>query len=334
LISNLATLDPVIMLAVGVLLLALIIVSVGLLNSLYGPRARLERRLVSVGGASVSAGSKGNQKTQPGMRRRDIEAKLKAAEQMKQRQRGYKLREQLIQAGLKTSPKRFMVYSLASGALFTLIVLPFGLPPYTMLLTLLVGGLGVPRFVLHQMVKRRLKKFTDLFANAIDLIVRGVKTGMTVSECLGIVGKEMPDPIGIEFRTVTESVQMGITLEDSLNRMVARVPTNEVRFFAIVLISQQTSGGNLAETLAKLSSILRDRKKMRDKIRALSSEAKASAAIIGCMPPAVAGILSFVAPDYVSLLVTTDAGNWCIVAGCGIMTTGVLVMRRMINFEI
>ncbi len=333
-ISNLATLDPVIMLAVGVLLLALIIVSVGLLNSLYGPRARLERRLVSVGGAPVSTGTKGNQKTQQGMRRRDIEAKLKAAEQMKQRQRGYKLREKLIQAGLKTSPKRYMVYSAVSGALLTLVVLPFGLPPYTMLLTLLVGGLGVPRFVLHQMVKRRLKKFTDLFANAIDLIVRGVKTGMTVSECLSIVGKEMPDPIGMEFRAVTESAQMGVTLEDSLNRMVARVPTNEVRFFAIVLISQQTTGGNLAETLAKLSGILRDRKKMRDKIRALSSEAKSSAAIIGCMPPAVAGVLSFIAPDYVSLLVTTSAGNWCIFAGFIIMTTGVLVMRKMINFEI
>jgi tight adherence protein B len=334
LIENLRTLDPVIMLAVGALLLGLIVVSVGLLNSLYGPRARLERRLVAVGGATMSSRDKGGAKTQSGMRRKDIEAKLKAAEQMKQRRRGYKLREQLIQAGLKTSPKRFAVYSVISAVLFTLIILPFGLPLYTIALTLLVGGLGIPHFVLRKMVNRRLKKFTDLFANALDLITRGVKTGMTVSECLGIVGKEMPDPIGMEFRAVTESLQMGITLEEALNRMVARVPTNEVRFFAIVLISQQTTGGNLAETLAKLSSILRDRKKMRDKIRALSSEAKSSAAIIGCMPPAVAGILSFIAPEYISLLVTTDAGNWCIVAGFGIMTTGILIMRRMINFEI
>jgi tight adherence protein B len=322
------------MLAVGVLLLGLIIVSVGLLNSLYGPRARLERRLVSVGGpTSMSSRDKGP-KTQSGMRRKDIEAKLKAAEQMKQRQRGYKLREQLIQAGLKTTPKRFAIYSAGSAALFTLFILPFGLPPYTVLLTLLVGGLGIPRFVLYKLVQHRLKKFTDNFANAIDLIVRGVKTGMTVSECLSIVGKEMPDPIGIEFRTVTESIQMGITLEESLNRMVARVPTNEVRFFAIVLISQQTTGGNLAETLAKLSGILRDRKKMRDKIRALSSEAKSSAAIIGCMPFAVAGVLSFTAPSYVGILVTSDPGNWCIVVGGMFMTVGILVMRRMINFEI
>lgn len=332
--ETLATLNPVIMLAVGVLLLALVIVSVGLLNSMYGPRARLERRLAAVGGGPMVTLREKGPKTQSGMRRKDIEAKLKVAEQMKRRQRGYKLREQLIQAGLKTSPKRFAVYSAASAALVTLIVLPFGLPSYTILLTLLVGGLGVPRFVLHKLVQRRLKLFTDLFANAIDLIVRGVKTGMTVSECLSIVGKEMPDPIGIEFRTVTESIQMGITLEESLNRMVARVPTNEVRFFAIVLISQQTTGGNLAETLAKLSGILRDRKKMRDKIRALSSEAKSSAAIIGCMPFAVAGVLSFTAPNYVGILVTTDPGNWCIVVGGMFMTVGILVMRRMINFEI
>ena len=334
-IEKLVNLDPTIMAAIGVLVLALIIVSFGLLNSLYGPRARFERRLTNVSGGPISrGGEKGGAKVQSGMRRKDIEAKLKAAEQIKRQQRGYKLQEKLIQAGLKTSPKKFWMYSIASGALFSVIVYAASGIIYTVPAALLVGLFGIPRFILANMVNRRLKKFTGNFANAIDLIVRGVKTGMTVSECLSIVGKEMPDPIGIEFRSVTESLQMGITLEDGLNRMVARVPTTETRFFAIVLITQQTTGGNLAETLAKLSGILRDRKKMRDKIRALSSEAKSSAAIIGCMPFAVAGVLTFTAPDYVSLLVTTNAGNWCLVAGACIMTTGILVMRKMINFEI
>jgi tight adherence protein B len=157
---------------------------------------------------------------------------------------------------------------------------------------------------------------------------------MTVAECLSIVGKEMPDPIGMEFRAITESIQMGMTLEDCLNRMVVRVPSNEARFFAIVLITQQTTGGNLAETLAKLSGILRDRKKMRDKIKALSSEAKSSAAIIGCMPFGVGGVLTFTAPDYISLLYTTNAGNWCVAIGVVTMTMGILVIRKMINFEI
>ncbi|MGH6933686.1 MAG: type II secretion system F family protein, partial [Dongiaceae bacterium] len=205
---------------------------------------------------------------------------------------------------------------------------------YTIVPAVIVGGLGIPHYTLRYLVNRRLKKFTSNFANAIDLIVRGVKTGMTVGECLSVVGREMPDPIGLEFRTITEGVQMGITLEDNLNRMVARVPSTEARFFTIVLITQQTTGGNLAETLAKLSAILRDRKKMRDKIKALSSEAKSSAAIIGFMPFAVAGVLGFTAPDYVGILFTTDVGNWCLVAGALTMTTGILVMRRMINFEI
>jgi tight adherence protein B len=334
LIEKLAGLDPMIMGAVGVLVLALIIVSFGLLNSMYGPRARLERRLTNVGGTTMIRGEKGAKGAQPGMRRKDIEAKLKAAEQISQRQRGYKLQEKLIQAGLKTSPKRYWVYSGIGAVLLTLILFASTRQWFAIPAGLLVGGLGLPRFVLRYKVNRRLKAFTANFAGAIDLIVRGVKTGMTVGECLSIVGREVPDPIGVEFRTVTEGIQMGLTLEDCLNRMVARVPTNEARFFAIVLITQQTTGGNLAETLAKLSGILRDRKKMRDKIKALSSEAKSSAAIIGCMPFAVAGVLSFTAPNYVSILFTTDPGNWCLVAGACIMTVGILVMRKMINFEI
>jgi tight adherence protein B len=321
--------------AVGVLLLALIVVSAGLMNSLYGPRARLERRLNSVGGGSGGGRDKGGAvKSQAGMRRKDIEAKLKAAEQIKRQQRGYKLQEKLVQAGLKTTTKQFWIYSVISGAVFTLIAYSATGIVYTIPAGLLVGMFGIPRFVLRYLVNKRLKAFTANFANAIDLIVRGVKTGMTVAECLSIVGKEMPDPIGIEFRHITESIQMGLTLEECLNRLVQRVPTTETRFFAIVLITQQTTGGNLAETLAKLSGILRDRKKMRDKIKALSSEAKSSAGIIGAMPFAVAGVLSFTAPDYVSLLITTDAGNWCIVIGACSFGIGIAVMRKMINFEI
>jgi tight adherence protein B len=320
--------------AVLVLLLAVVIVGIGLVNSLYGPRARLERRLKNVGEGAVVVSKGGKGGAQTGMKRKDIEAKLKAAEQIKGRQRGYKLREKLIQAGLKTSPKRFYMWSLLSGVLSVIVILPFGLPVYVPMLAFAVGLLGLPRFILSNMVKRRIKKFTASFAEAIDLIVRGVRTGMTVSECLGIVGREMPDPIGAEFRTITEGLAIGLTLEDVMERFCSRVPSNEARFFSIVLVTQQTTGGNLAETLAKLAGILRDRKKMRDKIRALSSEAKSSAGIIGSLPFAVGGILSFIAPDYIAILFTTNAGNWLVFAGFCVMSMGVLVMRKMINFEI
>jgi tight adherence protein B len=331
--ERLANLDPMILAAVMVLLLAVIIVGIGLVNSLYGPRARLERRLKNVGEGAVVV-SKGGKGAQTGMKRKDIEAKLKAAEQIKGRQRGYKLREKLIQAGLKTSPKRFYMWSLASGVIFAIVILPFGLPPYVPLLAFVVGVLGIPRFVLNHMVKRRIKKFTANFAEAIDLIVRGVRTGMTVSECLGIVGREMPDPIGAEFRAITEGLAIGLTLDDVMERFCGRVPSNEARFFSIVLVTQQTTGGNLAETLAKLAGILRDRKRMRDKIRALSSEAKSSAGIIGSLPFAVGGILTFIAPEYIAILFTTNAGNWLVFAGFCVMSVGVMVMRKMINFEI
>lgn len=332
-IERVLSLDPMILGAVLVLVLALVIVGFGLINSLYGPRARLERRLSHVGPVG-ERGGKGGGKSQQGMRRKDIEAKLKAAEQMKAKQRGYKLREQLIQAGLKISPKQYFIYSFFCALLTAVVVLPFGLPLYVPGLAFVVGGVGLPRFILSVLVKRRIKKFTASFAEAIDLIVRGVRTGMTVAECLGIVGREMPDPIGVEFRAITEGLQMGLTLEECMNRFTARVPSNETRFFSIVLVTQQTTGGNLAETLAKLAGILRDRKRMRDKIKALSSEAKSSAGIIGSLPFAVGAILSFIAPDYVSILFTTDAGNWCVFAGFIIMGMGVLVMRKMINFEI
>ena len=333
--ERLANLDPMILAAVMVLLLAVVIVGIGLVNSLYGPRARLERRLKNVGDSGVVLGrDKGGKAAQSGMKRKDIEAKLKAAEQIKSRQRGYKLREKLIQAGLKTSPKRFFMWSLASGVITALLILPFGLPLYVPALGFVVGLIGIPRFILNRMVNRRIKKFTSSFAEAIDLIVRGVRTGMTVSECLGIVGREMPDPIGAEFRTITEGLSVGLTLDDVMNRFCGRVPSNEARFFSIVLVTQQTTGGNLAETLSKLSGILRDRKKMRDKIRALSSEAKSSAGIIGSLPFAVGTILTFIAPDYIAILFTTNAGNWLVFAGFCVMGTGVMVMRKMINFEI
>ena len=174
--------------AVGVLVLALIIVSFGLMNSLYGPRARLERRLTTVGGPTGGGGGKGGPKTQSGMKRKDIEAKLKAAEQIKRQQRGYKLQEKLIQAGLKTTPKQFWMYSLACGAVFTVLVYLSSGIVYTIPAGQLVGTFGIPRFVLRYLVNKRLKAFTANFANAIDLIVRGVKTGMTVAECLSIVG--------------------------------------------------------------------------------------------------------------------------------------------------
>jgi len=196
-----------------------------------------------------------------------------------------------------------------------------------------VGMLGLPKFYLRTKVKRRLKKFTALFADAIDILIRGVRTGLTIGECLAIVGREMPDPVGLEFRLITEGVQLGITIDDCLTRLYRRVPTAEVRFFSIVLVMQRSTGGNLAETLEKLTEVIRSRKRMRDKIQALSSEAKTSAAIVGSLPILVAMALAALAPKYIATLFTTDTGNWIILSGLVWMTIGVFVMGKIIRFD-
>jgi tight adherence protein B len=340
---ELLTLNPILLLAIGAMGVAIVIAMFFLGGSLVGPRARFERRLATVAGDAggvLGRDPRGGARS-GGMRRRDIEAKLKQAEAIREKKEGYKLREQLVQAGLDMTPERFYLYSAISAAVVTLLAV-FGLAPSPFTLAgglmavmgLIVGGFGIPRFVLGYLVKRRVEKFISTFAEAIDMIVRGVRTGMTVGESLLIVSREIGDPLGSEFRGVTDGIQMGMTMEDALNRLVSHVPSTEVRFFAIVLATQQTTGGNLAETLSKLSEILRSRKKMRDKVQALSSEAKASAMIIGSLPFAVATLLAFVATDYISLLFTTDAGNWLLVIAAGTMSVGIFVMRQMINFDI
>jgi tight adherence protein B len=143
----------------------------------------------------------------------------------------------------------------------------------------------------------------------------------------------MPDPVGEEFRLISEGSRLGMTLNDCLERSTERTPTAELRFFAIVLAIQQQTGGNLAETLAKLSEVLRGRKRMRDKVQAMSSEAKSSAGIIGSLPIIVGTLLSLVAPKYVGVLFTTDTGHFLIAGGVAWMGMGILVMRQMIHFD-
>jgi tight adherence protein B len=172
-----------------------------------------------------------------------------------------------------------------------------------------------------------------VFPDAIDVIVRGVRSGLTVGECLNIIGSESPDPVGPEIRMVIEAIKLGQTMGDAMQRMSDRIPSPEFRYFTIVLGTQQTTGGNLAETLAKLSDVLRQRKKMRDKVQAMSSEAKASASIIGSLPLLVMGALTVLAYDYVSLLFTTSPGKFMLALSVCIMGMGVLVMRKMINFD-
>ncbi|MBL9095666.1 MAG: type II secretion system F family protein [Alphaproteobacteria bacterium] len=194
-------------------------------------------------------------------------------------------------------------------------------------------GLGLPRWLLGFTINRRKKAFSKEFANAIDVIVRGVKAGLPLNECLKIIANETAEPVGPEFRQIVEGLKVGVTLEDGLKRMYDRMPIAEVNFFQIVLTIQQKTGGNLSEALGNLSSVLRDRKRLHGKIQALSSEAKASAGIIGSLPMVVMGLVYFTTPEYIALLFTERFGNFLLLCCAGWMSVGIFVMKKMIDFK-
>lgn len=316
--------------------IALILVVVATVAVLGAPRARMKKRIASVisSDAHVVSDVKGGDQQQLRGRKKQVAAKLKQAEELRQRRRGARLREALIHAGLKITPQRFMLLSALSGLFAVFIAWLLGAPPVLWLVALPIGLFGLPKMVINYLIKRRKRRFTSYFADAIDIIVRGVRSGLTTGECLNIVARESPAPVGPEFLLVNEGIKLGMTMGDVLQRLSDRVPTPEVRFFTIVLITQQTTGGNLAETLAKLSDVLRSRKRMRDKVQAMSSEAKASAGIIGSLPFILSGTLAVVQPHIISLLFTTPTGHMLIGIGIVMMLIGCLVMRQMIQFDI
>jgi tight adherence protein B len=314
-----------------------LLIGFGIYAVATAPQARLKRRISVVVGDPLPVlaipGTGRSDVQGAAKRKKQIQQRLKDAEHARLKRRGSRLKESLIYAGLKITPTQFIVYSILCGLILTGAAFIFGAPRIVLPAVALIAFLGIPRYVLNFLVRRRLKKFVAAFPDAIDIIVRGVRSGLTVGECLGIIGQESPDPVGPEFRLVNEAIKLGQTMAAALQRMSDRIPSPEFRYFTIVLGTQQTTGGNLAETLAKLSEVLRQRKKMRDKVQAMSSEAKASAAIIGSLPLFVMGALFFVAYDYVSLLFTTSTGNFLLAIGAVTMGIGVMVMRKMINFD-
>jgi tight adherence protein B len=180
---------------------------------------------------------------------------------------------------------------------------------------------------------RRIKKFTSDFPDAMDIIVRGIRSGLPVHDSLRVIAQESPEPLAGQFNRLVESLGMGASVDQALEKMHENMPTPEVRFFSIVLAIQQKTGGNLAEALANLSTVIRARKHMREKAKALSGEAVASAAIIGSLPPVVATLIGITAPDYMRPLFTDPRGHLMLMAGAFWMTIGVLSMRKMINFK-
>ena len=269
----------------------------------------------------------------PAMRRKQILKTLRD-EERRQRKESLSMSARLQQAGLPITPKVFWIISAALGVAVLLSTVVLGQKAYIGLLLGIGAGLGLPRWAVHFLAKRRAKKFVEGFADASDIIVRGIKSGLPVNECLQVIARESPEPLASEFRRLVDGVAHGMTLEQALERMYARMPLAELRFFTIVLGIQQKTGGNLAEALTNLSLVLRSRKLMREKIKALSGEAVASALIIGSLPPGVVILISITTPSYLSVLFHTPAGQLILGGACLWMAIGVFIMKRMVSFKI
>ncbi|HWT53052.1 MAG TPA: type II secretion system F family protein, partial [Caulobacter sp.] len=254
-------------------------------------------------------------------------------QERKQKKASLSIGARMQAAGLGANVRMFWIISGVLGVFVALIFLLLRQMPLIALGAGFAAGAGLPRWVLGMLAKGRTGKFTAAFSDAIDIIVRGIKSGLPVHDCLKIIGKECPEPLAGEFRILTENVAMGVPMDAALEKMYERMPTNELRFFAIVLAIQQKTGGNLAEALGNLSTVLRARKLMKEKIKALSAEAVASAMIIGSLPPGVVTLISVMSPTYMRPMFTDPRGHLMLLGGALWMTFGVLVMRRMINFK-
>ncbi|SFI62392.1 tight adherence protein B [Phyllobacterium sp. CL33Tsu] len=270
-------------------------------------------------------------------RRRSVQDTLKDIEKrQKQRDKNAKsppLKMLLMQAGMRVTVQRFYIYSAVVGVVVTFAGLFLGSPLYLAPGLLLAGIFGLPRWFVYYRRGRRIKAFLKEFPNAIDVIVRALRSGLPLNDGIRLIAQEAQEPVKAEFRRMVDAQQVGVSIPESAMRMAEYMPCPEASFFGIVIQIQSQAGGNLSEALGNLSRVLRDRKKMAAKVQALSMEAKASAYIIGSLPFAVALLVYLSSPGYIMVLFTTDTGH--VIMGCAAvwMSLGILVMKKMINFK-
>jgi tight adherence protein B len=244
------------------------------------------------------------------------------------------LRKRLEMTGKDISLAKYLAICLG---LLVFVTTAFALRGAPFMLSFLLGiffGIGGPHFVIGKMIKRRVNKFNANFPDAIELMVRGLRSGLPITETLGIVAGEIPGPVGVEFRIVADKMKIGRTMEAALQDTADRLGTPEFQFFVITLAIQRETGGNLAETLSNLADVLRKRAQMKLKIRAMSSESKASAYIVGSLPFVVFTLVYMINPHYMGGFFTDQRLMVAGIGGIIWMSIGAMIMAKMVNFEI
>jgi tight adherence protein B len=270
-------------------------------------------------------------------RRKSVQDSLKDLEKKQQEQTrrvAATLKAKLGQAGLPISVAKFYIFSAVFGLFTFVLSLLAGIDLLICLGIAFIMAAGLPRWFVSFRIKRRLNKFLEEFPNSLDVMVRSIKSGLPLTDALRLIAAEGQEPVRTEFRRIVESQQVGLSVPEACARMFTSIPLQEVNFFAIVIAIQSQAGGNLSEALGNLSRVLRERRKMRAKVNALSMEAKASAAIIGALPFIVALLVYLTSPGYIMILFTDPRGH--LILGCSAiwMSIGIMVMRNMINFDI
>ena len=296
---------------------------------LSGERKVEQRQLRAVRTQPALSTRRGVQRS----RREQVEESLKSLEIRQKKSWRVPLAVRITQAGLSWSKQQFIYVAGGLGlVVFSLIfVLGIGLLPaigfgFT-------AAFGLPFWILSYLKKRREARFLKFFPDAVDVIVRGIKAGLPLLDNLRALASDAQEPVKSEFRTIVETQTIGMPVGEACAKLYERVPVAEANFFAIVISVQQKAGGNLSEALGNLSRVLRDRKKMKAKITAMSMEAKASALIIAALPIAVGAIVYLTAPSYIELLWTKPLGQLMMIASLLWMTIGIIIMRKMINFD-
>ena len=261
----------------------------------------------------------------------DLDARQKAREKNTLKA---PLKVQIKQAGMSITMRQFYMYSVICGLVCGVLAFVAGAPFWAVPGAMLAGGLGLPRWFVTFKRARRVKAFLEEFPNALDVIVRAVKSGLPLNDGIRLIANEAQEPVRSEFRRIVESQQLGLSIPEATMRMSETMPCPEASFFGIVIQIQSQAGGNLSEAIGNLSRVLRDRKKMKAKVQALSMEAKASAAIIGALPFIVAFLVYLSSPNYIMPLFTTPTGHMIIGFSLVWMSIGIFVMKKMMNFDV
>ena len=328
--------DPIVLVIAGIVFVA--VVTVAMLIAMNREKAKTDKALSIVTGGKIQGDNRASDKDDQNKRREQIARKLKESRDEQQAE-GAKKKKRTIalmmeQAGLNGSAKKYWIMSVFSLVIFMILAKLMNVSPFIFVMMCVIGFFGIPRFVLRHLTLKRQKNFLEEFPDALEAMVRLLRAGMPVSEAISMIAKEFEGPVGEEMMRVYDKQKIGVPLYEAAQEATRRMPLTEMQMFATGLTIQAQTGSSLSEVLMNLSAVIRSRFRLKRKIKALSSEAIASASIIAALPCVVTLGLWFVNPEYIGILFTDSFGKILLTGAVIWMGLGVLVMKIMINFKI